>query len=286
MILVTGATGTNGSELTKLLASWGVPVRAMARSPGKAEELAALPGVEVVAGDFDDPASVERALQGVERAFLLTDSTERAEERQLGFVDAARRAGLKHVVKLSQFAADERSPVRFLRYHAAVERAIRESGIAWTFLRPNLYMQGLLAFRAQIASKGEFFAAAGDAKVSVVDVRDNAAAAAAALTGAGHEGRTYDLTGPEALTHAEMAAALSDALGRPVSFVDVPPDTMRDALLGMRVPPWQAEGLVEDYAHYRRGEASAVASGVRDATVRPPRAFSAFARDYAAAFSA
>jgi uncharacterized protein YbjT (DUF2867 family) len=237
MILVTGATGTNGSELTKLLASWGVPVRAMARSPGKAEELAALPGVEVVAGDFDDPASVERALQGVERAFLLTDSTERAEERQLGFVDAARRAGLKHVVKLSQFAADERSPVRFLRYHAAVERAIRESGIAWTFLRPNLYMQGLLAFRAQIASKGEFFAAAGDAKVSVVDVRDNAAAAAAALTGAGHEGRTYDLTGPEALTHAEMAAALSDALG---------------SLLPYRAPHWCILGMRRVVALRRR----------------------------------
>jgi uncharacterized protein YbjT (DUF2867 family) len=138
MILVTGATGSNGSELTKLLASRSVPVRAMARSRDGAKAIAALAGVEVVIGDFDDPASVERALRGVEKAFLLTNSSERAEARQRAFVDTARRAGLKHIVKLSQFAADEASPVRFLRYHAAVERAIVESGIAYTFLRPTL----------------------------------------------------------------------------------------------------------------------------------------------------
>ena len=285
MILVTGATGSNGSELTKLLASRSVPVRAMARSRDGAKAIAALAGVEVVIGDFDDPASVERALRGVEKAFLLTNSSERAEAWQRAFVDTARRTGLKHIVKLSQFAADEASPVRFLRYHAAVERAIVESGIAYTFLRPNLFMQGLLAFRGAIASQGKFFAAAGDAKVSVVDVRDNAAAAAAALTGLGHEGRTYDLTGPEALTHAQMAATLSGALGRPVAFADVPPEAMRDALLDAGMPLWQADGLVEDYARYRRGEASAVAPGVRDATGEPPRAFSAFARDYAPAVS-
>src|SRR3712207_2415901 len=121
MILVTGATGSTGSELTRLLASRGVPVRAMVRSRDRATALAALAGVEVGVGDFDDPASVERALRGIEKAFLLTDSSERAEARQRAFVDAARRTGLRHVVKLSQFAADEGSPVRFLRYHAAVE---------------------------------------------------------------------------------------------------------------------------------------------------------------------
>jgi uncharacterized protein YbjT (DUF2867 family) len=153
MILVTGATGSNGTELTKLLASRGVPVRAMVRSRGGAQALAALARVEVVAGDFEDPASVERALRGVEKAFLLTNSTERAEAQQRAFVDTARRTGLERIVKLSQFAADEGSPVRFLRYHAAVERAIAEAGIPYTFLRPNLFMQGLLAFRASIARK-------------------------------------------------------------------------------------------------------------------------------------
>lgn len=237
MILITGATGSNGTELVKLLASRGIPVRAMVRSKNGATKIAGLPGVELTIGDFDHPATLDQALQGVERAFLLTNSTERAESQQRAFVNAGRRAGLRHVVKLSQFAADERSPVRFLRYHAAIERMIVQSGMAYTFLRPNLYMQGLLGFAGSIKSSGKFFAAAADARVSVVDVRDNAAVAAAALTEPGHEGRTYTLTGPEALTHAEMAAAISDAIGRPVTFVDVPPDAMRDALFGMGMPP-------------------------------------------------
>jgi uncharacterized protein YbjT (DUF2867 family) len=175
--------------------------------------------------------------------------------------------------------------VRFLRYHATVERAIRESGLAYTFLRPNLYMQGLLAFAASIKAQGCFYAAIGDAKVSIVDVRDNAAVAVAALTGDGHEGKTYSLTGPEALSHTEIAARLSAASGRAIAFVSISPQAMREALGQLQMPPWQADGLIEDYAHYDRGEAAAVAAGVRDATGVEPRAFAAFARECAAAFS-
>ena len=153
MILVTGATGGNGSELLKLLAATGLPVRAMVRSPDKAGD--AVPdGVELVQGDFDDRDFLKRALEDVDRAFLLTPSSARAEEQQLTFVEAAEGAGVRHLVKLSQFAADPTSPVRFLRYHAAVEAAIRESDMAWTFLRPNLYMQGFLAFAGMIARDG------------------------------------------------------------------------------------------------------------------------------------
>jgi uncharacterized protein YbjT (DUF2867 family) len=284
-ILVTGATGNNGSELVKLLASRAIPVRAMVRSRQGSDALAALPGVEIAVGDFDLPESIARALEGIHKAFLVTNSSARAQEQQCGFVATARRAGLKHIVKLSQYAAREDSPVRFLRYHAAVERSIMESGIPYTILRPNLFMQGLLALRATIQTSGQFFAPIGDARVSVVDVRDNAAAAFAALTEAGHEGRVYELTGPEALTHAEMAERLSGALGRAIRFTDLAPEAMREAVLGLGFPAWQADGLVEDYAHYRRGEAQAVAPGVLEATGRPPRSFAAFARDYAAAFA-
>jgi uncharacterized protein YbjT (DUF2867 family) len=149
----------------------------------------------------------------------------------------------------------------------------------------QISLDGPLAFRASIVAEGKFFAAAGDAKVSAVDVRDIAAVAAAALTENGHEGRTYDVTGPEALTHADMAERLSDALGRRIEFVDIAPDAMRAALVGAGFPTWQADGLIEDYAHYRRGEASAIASGVHDATGQAPRTFADFARDYAPAFS-
>jgi len=284
MILITGATGSNGSEILKRLAASDVGVRAMVRKrPDQRTE--ALPGVEFVTADFDDPASIRRALEGVDRAFLVTNSSERAEAQQLGFVAQARDAGLRHIVYLSQLHAAMDSPVRFLRYHAIVEEAISSSGMAFTHLRPNLYMQGLLGFRSSIASNGQFFAPAADAPVSLIDVRDIAAVAAAALTQSGHEGKTYDLTGPEALTHAEMACQFTAVLGKPVTFVDIPDDAMREALLGFGFPQWQAHGLVEDYAHYRRGEAAAVSSSVQDVTGRSPGCFAAFVAEYKQAFS-
>ncbi|MEA5594839.1 SDR family oxidoreductase [Rivularia sp. UHCC 0363] len=284
MILVTGATGNNGLEILKRLAEQNVQARAMVRDRNRAKAIANL-GIEMVEADFDRPETLPSALTGVDRAFLVTNSTERAEAQQLAFVEAAKQSGVKHIVKLSQFAADADSPVRFLRYHAAVEAAIQATQMAYTFVRPNLFMQGLLNFRSSIVEQNALYAAIGDAKVSVVDVRDIADVAVAALTEAGHEGKIYDLTGSQALTHTEMAEYLSAVLGRQITFVDISSEAMRDALLGVGFPIWQADGLIEDYAHYRRNEAAAIASGIADATGKAPRQFKDFARDYATAFS-
>jgi uncharacterized protein YbjT (DUF2867 family) len=256
----------------------------MVRDRDRARAIA-VPNVEVVEGDFDRPETLLDALAGVERAFLLTNSTQRAKAQQLAFINAAKQSGVKQIVKLSQFEADANSPGRFLRYHAAVEAAIQASGIAYTFLRPNLFMQGLLNFRSTIATQSTFYAAASDAKVSAVDVRDIAEVAVASLTETGHEGKIYDLTGLQALTHAEMADRLSHALGRQIAFVDVSPEAMHDMLLSVGFPLWQADGLLEEYAHYRRNEAAVVASGVHDAIGKDPRSFEAFAHDYATMFS-
>ncbi len=176
------------------------------------------------------------------------------------------------------------SPVRFLRYHAAVEGRIRDLGIGYTFLRPNLFLQGFLAFRTAIAKEGRFFAPIGDARVSAVDVRDIASVAAAALTEPGHLGKTYTITGPEAISHHDVARAISGAIGRDVRFVDVPPEAFAAALRGIGVPPWQADGLVEDYAHYARGERVGVTPTVRELTGEGPRDIAGFARDRARAF--
>ncbi|MDR7126475.1 SDR family oxidoreductase [Pseudotabrizicola sp. 4114] len=282
MILLTGATGSVGFELAKLLSAHGIAAKAMVRSDAAAEKLKNLPGITPVTGDFDDPASVERALQGVDRAFLLTNSTERAESQQLAFVAAAQRAGVKHIVKLSQLHASADSPVRFLRYHAAVEQAIRDSGMAYTFLRPNLFMQNLLGFRDTIVGMGKLFAPIGASRISLIDTRDIAAIAFAALTTPGHEGLTYDLTGPEALTHAEVALQISSAIGQPVTFIQIPPDAMRDAVVAAGFLHWQADGLIEDYAHYSRDEADAVSPTV---TGDPARFFSDFLNDYKTVFT-
>ena len=284
-ILITGATGNIGGELVEQLTAQKVPFRAMVRHAKDVEALSQPEGVEAVIGDFDDETTVADALQGIERAFLLTPSTERAETQQKTFVELARRAGVEHIVKQSQWAAAADSPVRFLRYHAAVEEKIQESGLAYTFLRPNLFMQGLLGFRDTIVQQDKFFAAVGEAKISAVDTRDIAAVAAAALTGEGHTGKIYNLTGPQALSHAEMAEKLSAALGRPIQFVDVSPEAMHDTLLQVGFPAWQPDGLIEDYAHYARGEAAVVTGDTKAATGKAPHTFEVFARDYASAFA-
>jgi len=283
MILITGATGNVGAELIKKLSERGTPARAFVRNRVQARAMA-LPGIEIVEGDFTKPETLTRALVGVDRLFLLIPSSSQVEKQQRGFVDSAKRSGVRHIVKLSQLGADTRSPGRFQRYHGAVENHILRSGIAHTFLRPNLFMQGLLNFRSAISSQGTLFGAARNAKISIVDVRDIASLAQRALTESGHEGKTYDITGPEALTHAQMVEQLSQALGKPIKYVDVPLEAFREALLSFGLPPWQAEGIVEDYEQYRRVEASLVTSTVRDLTGNEPISFSRFAHDYAGKF--
>ena len=281
-VLVTGATGNTGRAVLDALIGCGAPVRAMVRTEADRSKLPA--GVPVVVADFDDAVSMAAALEGARRAYLVTPSSERAEAQQQRFADLAAQVGVDHLVVLSQLAADEQSPVRFLRYHAAVERHVRDLGIAYTFLRPNLFFQGLLAFAGPIAAQGQFYAPIGEARVSAIDVRDIAAVAATTLTEAGHEGATYTLTGPASITHAQIAAALTSALGRDITFIDVPPETFANTLQGI-LPPWQVQGLLEDYAHYRRGEAASVSPAVAEVTGRPPRDVSQFACDYAPAFA-
>jgi len=283
-ILITGATGTIGTELIKYLSEKGIYFRAMVRSIEKAKDLVTIPGIELIEGDFDNSASIEHALKGIDKAFLLTNSSEKAEQQQSTFVKIAKQAGIKHIVKLSQWAADVNSPVRFLRYHAVVENLTKDSGMAYTFLRPNLFMQGLLGFRDTITKQNQFFGAIGDARISMIDIRDIAAVAGEVLINSGHEGKIYNLTGPESLTHRAMAEKLSAAVGRKIQFVDISPETLQNILLSVGFPIWQAEGLIEDYAHYKLGEASEVQSGVKDAIGLEPRSFDVFAKDYAFLF--
>lgn len=284
MILVTGATGATGGALVRLLSDAKVPVRAMVRDPARATALATLRGVEIVVGDLDSPDGLGPALDGVEKAYLVTNSTERAEDQQLNFIQAAKGADVKHIVKLSQYAAAADSPVRFLRYHAAVEAALRDSGVAWTMLRPNLFMQGMLMFADSVKREGRIFAPAGDARVSLIDIADIADAAFAALTQPNHVSRSYELTGPEALSFADIAQQLGAAVGRPISYVDIPGSALGEVMASFGAPAWQIEGAIEDFEHYRRGEASEVLHGVFDATGHAPRSFAAFAQSVAPIF--
>ena len=278
-VLVTGATGTVGSALVPALQARGADVRAMIRDPGRA-----VPGVENVVADLTDAGAITAALAGVDVAFLNSPSAEDAARLQKRFADLAHDAGVDRLVLLSQYAADRDSPVRFLRWHAEVEEHLEHLGISHTILRPNLYMQALVGFAATIA-EGWFAAPIGNAAVSLIDTRDIADAAAAALTDPETAGRTYTLTGPRAVTHTQIAEALSKATGRTITFQDVPAEQFTQALSGV-LPPWQLDGLVEDYAHYARGEAAEVHTSVQDLTGHPARDITEFAADTVGLFTA
>ena len=279
-ILITGATGSNGTELLKRFAAAQIPARALTRRISHADAIRS-PTTEIVEGDFGDAESLRAALAGIDKAFLLSNSTQDAEEQQLNFVEAARQSGVSHIVKLSQLDAAPDASARFLRYHARVEQAIKDAELKYTFLRPNLFMQSVLGFADLIKAKHIFPAPMGDGKISIVDIRDIMDIAFLALTQSGHENKIYDITGPQALTHTEMAAQLSRALGHEINYVNVAPAEMRQSLIGAGFPAWQADGLLEEYAQWSQNAAAQVTSDVADVTGHAARTFENFARDYA-----
>ena len=283
MILVTGATGLVGGAVVRQLAAQGVPVRALVRSPEKAAEIAG-PTVETVVGDFDRPETIGPALQGVTRALLISHHDVRQVEQQGNFVEAARRAGPVHVVKLSGLATAPGSPSQSGRWHAETEAQIRDTGLPWTFLHPPYFMQNLLRAAPALAAHGVLTASMKDGRIAMVDARDVAAVAVAALTASGHEGQTYVITGPEALSHAIVAAILSEAVGRTITYRDITLDALRQQLVSGGAPPWLVEVRMEFTSVLREGFAAVVTDTVLRTTGRPPRTFAAFAAEHAAQF--
>jgi uncharacterized protein YbjT (DUF2867 family) len=189
-----------------------------------------------------------------------------------------------HVVKLSGLATAPDSPSQSGRWHAETEAQIRDAGLPWTFLHPPYFMQNLLRSAPAIAAHGVLTAAMKDGHIAMVDARDVAAVAVAALTAPGHEGRTYVITGPEALSHAMVAAILSEAVGRKIGYRDIALDALREQLVASGSPAWLVEVRVEFTTILREGFAAAVTDTVLRTTGRPPRAFAAFAAEHAARF--
>ena len=284
MILITGATGTTGREVVAELRRLGAKgVRALVRDPARADVVREA-GFEAVAGDFERPETLGAALEGVERALLLTPPTPDTVRHHRDFLEAAAAAGVRQVVKLSAFGADADAPEGFGRWHGQAENLLKTSGLRWTVLRPNFFMQNLLGQARQIASTGSIFQPVGDARASFIDVRDIAAVAARTLTEDGHDDQTYTLTGPEALSYQDVAARLSEATGRSITYVPVSPEQFRAGALGAGLPEWLVSALERLNEIFASGQAAAVTDDVRRVARREPTTFEQFARDHAEAF--
>jgi uncharacterized protein YbjT (DUF2867 family) len=284
MILVTGATGVNGTALLRRLSAHGVAVRALVRNPAKAEAIAALPHVEIAQGDMARPETLAAALRDVDRAMLISSSDPMMLDVQTNFIDAAAKAGVRHVVKLSGIMPELDSAFRFARMHGEIEKRLEASGLAFTHLRAGEFMTAYFRQVPMIAAKGAIFLPMADARIASIDVDDIAEIAAKVLTGSGHGGKTYPLTGPQALTMAEVAEKLSAATGKTIRYVNVPPEDARQAQLANGMPPYLADALFELFAERRNGKEAKVWPDAETLLGRRPTSFDEFVRRNAATF--
>jgi uncharacterized protein YbjT (DUF2867 family) len=273
MILVIGGRSKIGSALLDDLVARGVPVRALAR---KREGAGFHAGVEAVGGDLTDPDSLVAAMDGVDQVFLLCGPREDEVELNKNAIDAAASAGIGLLVRSSILGADPASRSTFVRNHGTCDEYLRNSNVRHAIVHPNMFMQNVPETTIpSIGEDGTFYANAGEARLSMVDTRDVGAVAAVLLTEPGHEGDEVDVTGPEALSYAEVADRLSAAMGRKIRYVDVPDDAVHQTLSGFGLDPWMVNSLIDLFQNYRAsgrdGYAAQVTDSVERLTGRPAR---------------
>lgn len=278
-ILVTGATGTVGSRLASSLArASGARVRAFIRNPSKAAHLANL-GVELHSGTFEDGDSLAAALRDIDTVALITMPGARAAEQAQVTIEHARRAGVRKIVRLSAIKASLDGPTDNTRQHGRTELALRESGLVHVSLRPQFFMQNVLSGAESIAKQGKLYSGVGAARIGMIDARDVADAMDRAIQSSDFDGQALELTGPESITHQEVAAALARAIDRPVTYVAVSPEAVGEMVRGFGADDWTV-ALMRDYMHaYSDGFGDFVTDAVERMIGRPPRTISAFASD-------
>jgi uncharacterized protein YbjT (DUF2867 family) len=288
-VLVTGATGTVGSEVIKQLskASTDVNIKAGVHSVENAKLVKEDDRIKAVQIDYKKPETLKESFKDADKLFLLTHDSPKSPEHASNLVAEAKKSGIRHIVKLSALGADMESVVASLRLHRQAEKIIEESGIPYTFLRPGEFMQNFVNFDSQtIKEQGAFYLPAGDPKVSFVDVRDIAAVAVKTLTDdeKHNNNKTYTITGPEALSYYQAAEILSNATGKKISYVNVSKEEARRAMKEMGIDDWWINTIIEVYDFYKSGIQAQVSSAVEEVTGKKPISFSQFAKDYVQAF--
>ena len=280
MICITGAGGTVGSEVVKQLELAKVPFRVAYFSKEKVNAALAK-GTNAVIIDYNHPETLRTAFQGCDKLFLLGPNALNQTQLELNAVEAAKAVGVQHIVKQSVMGAEDEA-FSLALIHRPVEQAIEASGMSWTFLRPNSFMQNVVTFMSEtIKAESAFYSASGEAKIAHIDVRDIAAVAVKALTEPTHAGQAYTLTGPEALTYGELAQKLSVVLGRSISHISLPPEDLKHGMLAEGLPDAIADRMLDLERYYREDQASRITNDVQRVTGQESRQFTQYIRDYA-----
>lgn len=284
MITVFGATGTTGAPLVDTLLAKGAKLRAVTSDPARADALKAK-GCEAVTANFADPAALERACAGAERIYLVTPAHPDMRRWKADVIEAARAAGVRHVVLATGLGASPRARVTFGKWHSETQELLKQSGMAWTFVQPTYFMQNLLWQAQGIAKTGVYRDDLGG-PVAWIDARDIADVAAEALTGSGHEGKAYGLTGPEALTGEDIAAMLSEVTGRSITCAPLSPEEARAAMMAGGMQEEVAAAMVELASLAPKGYLAHIETTVADVLGRPARRYRDFVAENRNAFAA
>ena len=282
MIVITGATGTIGSEIVRELAASGAQVRAVTRNPEQAQVPT---GVEVIRGDYRDLDSMAAAMAGADAVFIVGVLGPEDAETDHALVGTARDAGVRRIVKLSAIGTGDPELGRVGTWHLPGEAAARDSGLEWIVLRPSTFASNTLSWADAIRSGQPVPNLTGTGSQGIVDPRDVAAVAAEVLATPGHSGHIYTLTGPELLTGADQAAALATVLGQPVDMVDVPEDVAREHMTAAGMSPEYVDGALAGQAYVRAGRNAIITDDVRRILARPPRSYAEWAADHASVFT-
>ena len=287
MILLTGVTGKTGGETARQLVQKGARLRALVRNEAKASDLRAA-GVELVIGDASDADSVRRALEGVEKAFLTLPNGRHQQEQEMQFTDLAVKAGVRHLVKMSSMEAVATARTPIPRAHWAVEEYIRASGLAWTMIKPNFFMQNLLSSAGSIKAQHRFSLPMGGGTTGMADIRDIGAVCAEVLTGQGpdgkgHAGQSYEITGPEVLTFHEVAERFSAVLGEKVEYVPMPMDQFRERMKNV-LEPWHLNAVCELFQEIADIGIDHTTDTFRRLIGREPRSVRQFIEEHVALF--
>ena len=282
MVIVTGAAGRTGGEVVRLLSARGIRIRALVRDPSRTKGLTG-PGVEVVVGDLSRPATLDPAFRGADKLFLVSSPDRDVETLHGNAIEAAKRAGVRQVVRLSARGAAQGSPYLLLRVHGDVDELLSRSGLSFTILRPHAFFQNTLMYAPTVTSEGVFYGASKDGAISMIDSRDVAVAAVAVLTGNGHSGRIYELTGREAISHSQIAERLSAVLERPVRYQEVHPDAAREGMRAV-MAEWLADAYLDLSLSWTAAKDGELTEVFEKITGKKARTYDQFARDYVSAF--
>jgi uncharacterized protein YbjT (DUF2867 family) len=278
--LVTGATGKVGSSLLKHLDTANTDLRALVHDESKAQSLRDR-DVETVVGDFLEPVSLGTALEGVSTVFLATPIHPKQITQATNVIEAASASGNDpRIVRLSVHQASHQAPTKISRQHAEIEDTLAASGLIYTLLRPQSYMQNTLMAAPTVASEGKIYQPMKEGRLGMIDARDFGEAAAKVLTEDGHEGKTYTLTSPTTVSFYDVAGVLGEVLGKEVAYVPVPLKRAKEAMLQRGIPEWMADALNEYAKAHSEGYSDWTAEDFERLTGHPATHYEQFASDF------